>query len=54
MPKVNLDDEDAIRKLNDYLRILKPVAIEFKFAHEYESVTLRSEKDHGREITYLV
>lgn len=34
MPKVNLDDEDAIRKLNDYLRILKPVAIEFKFAHD--------------------
>lgn len=34
MPKVNLDDEDAIRKLNDYLRILKPVVIEFKFAHD--------------------
>ena len=34
MPKVNLDDEDAIRKLNDYLRILQPVAIEFKFAHD--------------------
>ena len=34
MPKVNLDDKDAIQKLNDYLRILKPVAIEFKFAHD--------------------
>ena len=34
MPKVNLDDKDAIQKLNDYLRVLKPVAIEFKFAHD--------------------
>ena len=54
MPKVNLDDEDAIRKLNDYLRILQPVAIEFKFAHDTNPLPLRSEKDHGREITYLV
>lgn len=34
MPKVNLDDKDATQKLNDYLRVLKPVAIEFKFAYD--------------------
>ncbi len=34
MPKVNLDDEKAILKLNDYLRILKPIAVEFKFASD--------------------
>lgn len=34
MPKVNLDEPDAIQKLNDYLRVLNPVAIEFKFAHD--------------------
>lgn len=34
MPKVNLDEKDAIRKLNDYLEVLKPVAIEFKFAKD--------------------
>lgn len=33
MPKVDLDDPLAMMKLNDYLRILNPVAIEFKFAH---------------------
>lgn len=34
MPKVNLDEKDAIEKLNDYLRVLNPVAIEFKFASD--------------------
>lgn len=34
MPKVNLDESDAIQKLNDYLRVLSPVAVEFKFAHD--------------------
>lgn len=34
MPKVNLDDPEALSKLNDYLTILKPVAIEFKFAND--------------------
>lgn len=34
MPKVNLDNPNAIQKLRDYLRILKPVAIEFKFAND--------------------
>lgn len=51
MPKVNLDDKDAIRKLNDYLRILKPVAIEFKFAHDtnplpYEVKRIMAGKSH--------
>lgn len=51
MPKVNLDGEDAIRKLNDYLRVLKPVAIEFKFAHDtnqlpYEVKKLMTGKSH--------
>ena len=51
MPKVNLDDEDAICKLNDYLRILKPVAIEFKFAHDtnplpYEVKRIMAGKSH--------
>lgn len=34
MPKVNLDNPDAMQKLKDYLRVLHPVAIEFKFAHD--------------------
>lgn len=34
MPKVNLDEPDAIQKLDDYLRVLNPVAIEFKFAYD--------------------
>ena len=34
MPKVNLDALNAIQKLNDYFRVLKPVAVEFKFAHD--------------------
>jgi hypothetical protein len=34
MPKVNLDNKDAAKKLNNYLSILKPVAIEFKFASD--------------------
>lgn len=34
MPKVNLDNPDAIQKLNEYLRLLKPRAIEFKFASD--------------------
>lgn len=34
MPKVNLDEKDAIEKLNNYLRVLNPVAIEFKFASD--------------------
>lgn len=34
MPKVNLDDPQAMQKLNDYLNILNPVAIEFKFAKD--------------------
>lgn len=34
MPKVNLDEKNAIEKLNDYLRVLNPVAIEFKFASD--------------------
>ena len=51
MPKVNLDDKDAIQKLNDYLRILKPVAIEFKFAHDtnllpYEVKKIMTGKSH--------
>lgn len=41
MPKVNLDDKDAIEKLNDYLRILTPAAIEFKFAHDTNPLPLR-------------
>lgn len=51
MPKVNLDDKDAISKLNDYLRVLKPVAIEFKFAHDtnllpYEVKKIMAGKSH--------
>lgn len=51
MPKVNLDEEDAIQKLNDYLRVLKPVAIEFKFAHDtnllpYEVKKIMAGKSH--------
>lgn len=34
MPKVNLDEKEAIKKLNDYLHVLNPAAIEFKFAHD--------------------
>lgn len=41
MPKVNLDDKDAIRKLNDYLRVLKPAAIEFKFAYDTNPLPLQ-------------
>lgn len=44
MPKVNLDDEDAIEKLNNYLRVLKPVAIEFKFAHDTNKLPLEVKK----------
>ena len=51
MPKVNLDDKDAIQKLNDYLRVLKPVAIEFKFAYDtnplpYEVKKIMAGKSH--------
>lgn len=41
MPKVNLDADDAIVKLNDYLRVLKPAAIEFKFAHDTNPLPLQ-------------
>lgn len=41
MPKVNLDDKNAIVKLNDYLRVLKPVAIEFKFAYDTNPLPLQ-------------
>lgn len=34
MPKINLDEKDAISKLNDYLQTLNPVAVEFKFAYD--------------------
>lgn len=34
MPKIDLDDPEALSKLNDYLTILNPAAIEFKFAHD--------------------
>ena len=34
MPKVDLDDPEALKKLNDYLSILNPPAIEFKFAYD--------------------
>lgn len=34
MPKVNLDAPNAMQHLDDYLKILKPVAIEFKFASD--------------------
>lgn len=40
MPKVNLDEKDAIEKLNDYLRVLNPVAIEFKFASDSNQLPL--------------
>lgn len=51
MPKVNLDEEDAIQKLNDYLRVLKPAVIEFKFAHDtnplpYEVKKIMAGKSH--------
>ena len=51
MPKVNLDDKDALQKLNDYLRVLKPVAIEFKFAYDtnplpYEIKKIMAGKSH--------
>lgn len=51
MPKVNLDEKDAIQKLNDYLRVLKPVAIEFKFAYDsnvlpYEVKKIMAGKSH--------
>ena len=38
MPKVNLDDKNALDKLNDYLSLLNPVAVEFKFAHDSNKV----------------
>lgn len=44
MPKVNLDDTDAIQKLNDYLRVLKPVAIEFKFAYDTNKLPYEAKK----------
>lgn len=44
MPKVNLDEEDAIQKLNDYLRVLKPVAIEFKFAYDTNTLPYEVKK----------
>lgn len=34
MPKVDLDDPEALKKLNDYLSVLNPPAIEFKFAYD--------------------
>lgn len=34
MPKVDLDDPKALQKLNDYLSVLNPPAIEFKFAYD--------------------
>lgn len=34
MPKVDLDDPKALKKLDDYLQMLNPVAIEFKFAND--------------------
>ena len=51
MPKVNLDDKDALKKISDYLRVLKPVAIEFKFASDsnklpYEVKRVMAEKSH--------
>lgn len=41
MPKVNLDNKNAIQQLNDYLRVLNPVAIEFKYAHDTNPLPLR-------------
>lgn len=51
MPKVNLDAPNAIQKLNDYFRVLKPVAVEFKFAHDtnplpYEVKKIMAGKAH--------
>lgn len=44
MPKVDLDDEQALDKLDDYLRILNPVAIEFKFAYDTNKLPYRIKK----------
>ena len=44
MPKVDLDDPLAMTKLNDYLRILNPVAIEFKFAHDTNQLPFEVKK----------
>lgn len=34
MPKIDLDDKNALSKLDDYLLLLNPLAIEFKFAYD--------------------
>ena len=34
MPKINLDDKNAMQRLDDYLQIINPVAVEFKFASD--------------------
>lgn len=44
MPKVDLDDKEALVKLDDYLRILAPVAIEFKFAHDTNTLPYQVKK----------
>ncbi len=49
MPKVDLDDKEALFKLEAYLRILKPVAIEFKFAKDTNELPLKiKEKLYGK------
>lgn len=44
MPKVDLDDKEALSKLDNYLQILTPVAIEFKFAHDTNPLPYRVKK----------
>ena len=41
MPKVDLDDKDALTQLDDYLRILSPAAVEFKFAYDSNKLPYR-------------
>lgn len=41
MPKVDLDDSEALKKLNDYLSVLNPPAIEFKFAYDSNLLPLK-------------
>ena len=41
MPKVDLDDPLALNKLNDYLAVLNPVAIEFKYAYDSNTLPLQ-------------
>lgn len=49
MPKVNLDAPDAMQKLDNYLAILRPAAIEFKFASDTNRLPyLVKEKMQGK------